>query len=110
MQKHKKLKYNISSKEIGIYNPRSFYEIKKGWLKNPEFKKTYDALEPEYAIIRAIIRKRMAKKLSQKELAKKLGTKQSAISRLESGAYNPTLSFLKKLSNVLGAKLEISIK
>ncbi len=56
-----------------------------------------------------IIRKRIESKMSQKDLAKKLGTKQSAISRLESGNYNPTLSFLKKLSTTLGGKLEIKI-
>ncbi|MCR4334306.1 MAG: hypothetical protein NUV47_01070 [Patescibacteria group bacterium] len=31
------------------------------------------------------------------------------MSRLESGNYNPTLSFLKKLSTTLGGKLEIKI-
>lgn len=83
--------------------------VLKKFLKNPKFKKAYDDLEPEYAIVRAILEKRIKSKMSQKDLAKKLGTKQSAISRLESGTYNPTLSFLKKLSATLGGKLEIKI-
>ena len=83
--------------------------VLKKFLKNPKFKKAYDNLEPEYTIIRAILKKRIESKMSQKDLAKKLGTKQSAISRLESGNYNPTLSFLKKLSTTLGGKLEIKI-
>ncbi|OGJ04920.1 transcriptional regulator [Candidatus Nomurabacteria bacterium RIFOXYC2_FULL_36_19] len=87
----------------------SFSDVKKEWLKDPKFRKSYDDLEPEYSIIRAILRKRIESKMSQKDLAKKLGTKQSAISRLESGNYNPTLSFLKKLSSTLGGKLEIKI-
>lgn len=87
----------------------SFNKHKAEMLKDPAFKKVYDALEPEYAIIRAIIKKRIESKMSQKDLAKKLGTKQSAISRLESGTYNPTLSFLKKLSTALGGKLEVKI-
>ena len=78
-------------------------------MKDPKFKKAYDDLEPEYSIIRAILKKRIEKKMSQKDLAKKLNTKQSAISRLESGTYNPTLSFLKKLSVALGGKMEIKI-
>jgi ribosome-binding protein aMBF1 (putative translation factor) len=86
-----------------------YSEVRKRWMEDPEFKKAYDALEPEYAIIRAILKKRIESKMSQKDLAKKLGTKQSAISRLESGTYNPTLSFLKKLSTALGGKLEIKI-
>jgi len=88
----------------------SYSELKKEWMKDPNFKKAYEALEPEYAIIRAIIKKRIENKMSQKDLAKKLGTKQSAISRLESGTYNPTLSFLKKLSTALNTELKISLK
>ena len=109
MKKQKKLKTYISDEEVGKFEPISFEETKREWLKDPKFKKAYEALEPEYAIIRAIIKKRIESKMSQKDLAKKLGTKQSAISRLESGTYNPTLSFLKKLSIALGSKLEVKI-
>ncbi len=92
-----------------IEDMTKFSDLHKKWMKDPKFKKAYDALEPEYAIIRALIKARIEKKMSQKDLARKLGTKQSAISRLESGTYNPTLSFLKKLSTALGGKLEIKI-
>lgn len=109
MKKYKKVKYNISDEEVGKYEPVSFSDVKTRWMKDPKFRKAYEDLQPEYAIIHAIIRKRIASKMSQKDLAKKLGTKQSAISRLESGNYNPTLSFLKKLSTTLGGKLEIKI-
>ncbi|MBI3305877.1 helix-turn-helix domain-containing protein [Candidatus Nomurabacteria bacterium] len=86
-----------------------FSDLHEKWMKDPKYRKAYQDWEPEFAIIQAIIRKRIASKMSQKDLARKLGTKQSAISRLESGNYNPTLSFLKKLSNTLGGKLEIKI-
>ena len=56
-----------------------------------------------------IIRKRVEKGLSQKELAQKIGTKQSAISRLESGTYNPTIAFLQKVGEALHSKLKISL-
>lgn len=87
-----------------------FSKFKKKALKDPEIKAEYDRLGPEYEIIEAIIRKRIEKKLSQKELAQKMGTKQSALSRLESGNYNPSLLFLKKIATALDAKLSISIK
>lgn len=109
MRTHKKTKYNITDEEVGKYEPVSFSEVRKRWMKNPKFRKAYEDLEPEYAIVRAILKKRIEGKMSQKDLAKKLGTKQSAISRLESGTYNPTLSFLKKLSTTLGGKLVIKI-
>lgn len=72
-------------------------------LKDPEFKAEYDRQQPEFAIIRA----RIEKGLTQEELAKKIGTKQSVISRLESGRANPSVAFLKKLASALNSHLQI---
>lgn len=88
----------------------SFEEHKKKLLADPEVKKYYDELEPEYELIRAVLDKRLKKKMSQAELAKKLGTGQSAISRLESGEANPSFKFLQKLAQALGARLRISFQ
>ncbi|PIP29143.1 transcriptional regulator, partial [Candidatus Kuenenbacteria bacterium CG23_combo_of_CG06-09_8_20_14_all_39_39] len=71
-------------------------------------RKAYDELGPEFELIQMIIEKRIKQNLTQSELAEKLGTKQSAISRLERGAYNPTLAFLRKTANALGAEIHIS--
>lgn len=92
-----------------IKDMTKFSDLHKKWMQDPKFKKAYDDLEPEFAIVHAMIKMRLKNKMSQKDLAKKLGTKQPAIARFESGAYNPTLSFLKKLSTALGGKLEIKI-
>lgn len=91
-------------------NLKSFSELKKELLADPEVKRHYDALEPEYAVIRAIIQKRIEKKMTQGELAKKIGTRQSAISRLESGNANPSLQFLQKIASALGTRLHISFQ
>lgn len=88
---------------------RDFDDILKEALKDPEFKKEYDALELEYSIIEQVIRKRLEKGLTQQQLAEKIGTKQSAIARLESGSTNPSVAFLEKVSKALGSKLQISI-
>src|SRR3990167_4811989 len=72
-------------------------------LKDPELKAEYDRQQPEFAVIRA----RIEKGLTQEELAKKVGTKQSVISRLESGRANPSVAFLKKLAQALNSHLEI---
>lgn len=87
-----------------------FNEFLKEQLEDPEFKEEYDALEPEYALISAVIEKRIARKMTQKELAKKMGTKQSAISRLESGSANPSFRFLQKVATALDSKLTISFQ
>lgn len=76
-------------------------------LKDPKFKAEYDKLQPEFAVIQAVIDARRNKGVTQKLLAKRIGTKQSVISRLETGGANPSISFLKKLAQALGTRLEI---
>ncbi|MCL5011023.1 MAG: helix-turn-helix transcriptional regulator [Patescibacteria group bacterium] len=88
---------------------KNYKQLKNRLLKDKEVKKSYEALRPEFEFITAIIKKRIEKGLTQKMLAKKLGTKQSAISRLESGAYNPSFAFLKKIVNAMNLELKISL-
>ena len=102
----KKSKENVFTKEeIGEYNSVPYSEVRKDWMKDPKFREGYKRLEPEYAIMRAIIEARIKKNISQKMLAKRLGTGQSAISRLESGTYNPTFKFAQKLAKALETDL-----
>jgi ribosome-binding protein aMBF1 (putative translation factor) len=84
-----------------------FQAWEKEALKNPRFKREYDKLEPEFMLIEAIIDARINKGITQKILAKRMGTKQSVISRLESGHGNPSFYFLKRLANALNTNLEI---
>ena len=86
----------------------SWSTLKNRILKDPEIKKAYDALQPEFELAAAIIQKRIDKKMTQAALAKKMGTKQSAISRLESGNSNPRFNLLKKAAKALDSKLKIS--
>ena len=88
---------------------KTYRQFKRELLKDKKIKQAYEGLGPEFAVIEMIIRRRIETGLSQQELAKKIGTKQSAISRLESGTYNPTLSFLQKVSEALNTKLKISL-
>lgn len=76
-------------------------------LKNPKIKVEYDRLQPEFALMQAILDARVKRGVTQAELAKKIGTKQSVISRLESGRANPSVAFLKKLATALNSNLEI---
>jgi len=89
---------------------KTYKQFKKELLKDKKVKYAYEKLGPEFGVIEMIIKRRIEKGLSQRELAKKIGTKQSAISRLESGTYNPSLSFLQKVGEALDAKLKISLK
>ena len=89
---------------------KSYQTLKKSLLKDKEIKKVYDDLEPEFRLSQMIIAKRIEKGMSQTALAKKIGTKQSAIARLESGTYNPSVTLLKKTARALGSSLHISFK
>lgn len=85
-------------------------QFKKKALKNKAVKAEYDALTPEFAIIRSIIHERQKRGLSQTELAKRVGTKQPVISRLESGAGNPTLDLLRRVAKALDTELHVSLR
>lgn len=85
----------------------TFKQHKAELLKDPKFKKEYEALEPKFEAISAIIQARLESGLTQAELAKKLKTKQANISRLESGKVSPSIPFLQKVAEVFGKKLEI---
>mgnify|MGYP001572240475 CR=1 FL=1 len=85
-----------------------FNTWKKQALRDPKLKAEYDRLQPEFAVIRAVIEARIKKGLTQKILAQKMKTKQSAISRLESGQANPSLNFLTKLAQATNPRQEIN--
>lgn len=89
---------------------KAYKNLKQNLLKDGEIKKAYEELEPEFELIRALIRKRIKKGFTQRELARRIGTKQSAISRLESGRYNPTVGVLRKVARALDADLKVSIR
>ncbi len=85
-------------------------EHKRGLMKDPEFRREYDALEPEYKLASDLIRLRLSRGLTQEDLAKRIHTKQSAIARLESAASLPSLSTVKKVAEALDADLYVAIQ
>jgi ribosome-binding protein aMBF1 (putative translation factor) len=64
-------------------------------------------MEVEYQVARAVVLARLRKKLTQEELARRMKTKQSVISRVENARGTPSLSFLKRLAEVLDAQLVV---
>ena len=86
---------------------KSFRETLKEQLKNPKFKKEFDDLEPEYQIIREMMKAREEKNITQVELSKLTGISQADISRLENGDANPTVAMLSRIADAFGKKLEL---
>ena len=71
-------------------------------LQDPEFRKEYEALQPEHAIIQAIIDARQQSGMTQKELSERTGIAQGDISKLEHGNANPSLRTLQRLASGMG--------
>jgi len=89
----------------------NYKEYKKAVLvKNSELRKEYEALAPQYEIIDAVIAARIEKQMTQADLAERADTKQSNISRFESGNYNPSVEFLQKIAGALDKHLEIRLR
>lgn len=85
-------------------------EYEKVLLKRPGFKEALEETRLEYEIARALIKARIERGLTQAEVAKQMHTKQSVISRVESGRTLPSLLFLKKLAQVLNLSLQIHLQ
>ena len=84
-----------------------YNDYKKKALKDPEVKREYDSLAPEYDIIQAMIDARKDQNLTQKELSERTGITQADISRIEKGTRNPSLEMLKRLAQGLGMQLKV---
>lgn len=84
-----------------------FDKMLKKEMKNPEFKAAYEALEPEYNLIQALIDARKSQNLTQKQLSELTGVDQADISKMETGISNPTLRMLQRLANGMGMRVKL---
>ena len=76
-------------------------------LEDPDNQAKWDALDPEYQVIKILVEARKKKNITQKRLAELTGITQPDISRLENGRCNPALRTLDKLAKGLGMQLKI---
>jgi transcriptional regulator with XRE-family HTH domain len=86
-------------------------QFKKEALSRTGVKQEYDALIPEFNLLREMLKARNDAGLSQAEVAELMGTKAPAITRLESsltsGKHSPSVATLKKYAMAVGCNLEI---
>jgi len=79
-------------------------------LENPEVRAEWDALDPEFAIIQAMIDARKNSGITQKQLSEKTGIAQGDISKIESGSANPSLKTLKRLAAAMNMTLKVEFQ
>lgn len=88
-------------------------ELKEKALKRKNVKREYDALEPEFSLLRELLHARQQAGLSQADIAELMGTKAPAITRLESaltnGKHSPSIATLKRYAEALGCHLQIKL-
>jgi len=82
-----------------------FEEWEAEKIKDPDFLAAAEELEPGYQV--ALLR--LLRGLTQTQLAEMIGTWQPSIARLENGTSAPSLSFLTKIADALGAKIEFKL-
>ena len=87
---------------------KSLRQFKAECMRDPEFAKAYEEMQPEFNIIRAIIDARISNNLTQKELAERTGIAQTEISRIENGSRNPSIKLLQRLADGMGMVLNVS--
>ena len=99
----------LSNEEIfsNVRKMKTFDEMLAKQMKDEEFKKEYEAIQPEMDVIRAIVDARTSQNLTQKELSERTGINQADISKLENGTKNPSINLLKRLAEGMGMTLKI---
>lgn len=85
-------------------------ELKKQWLKDPEFKAAYEGMADEFALASAVIEARAGAGLTQAELAERMDAKQSLVARIEAGGQNTTIKTLLRVAEATGTNLKISFE
>ena len=78
------------------------------WMKDPDYRGAYNALDEDFAIAAALIRARADAGLTQEQLAARMGTKQEVVARWEGGKVLPSTRTLTRLAKATGTTLRIS--
>ena len=101
----------LSNEEIfsNVRKMKTFDEMLAKQMKDEEFKKEYEAIQPEMNEIRASVDARTSQNLTQKELSERTGINQADISKLENGTKNPSINLLKRLAEGMGIDASIFI-
>ncbi len=65
-------------------------DLHKAWMKNPKYRREYEALEEEFSLTAALIEARSRAGLTQEQVARRMNTTQAVVARLEGGGSRPS--------------------
>lgn len=89
---------------------KHWHKVRTDLLEQPKIAVEHKALQPGFELASQIIAARLKQGLTQAELAAKIGTQQSAIARLESGTYNPSIQLLAKVAAATHSHLSVTLQ
>ena len=78
------------------------------YRNSAEYRAAYDASEPQFELISALIGARSHAGIDQDELAERMGIHVTAIMRLEGWRSNPSVNTLRRVAGATGTRLKIS--
>lgn len=85
-------------------------DLHQEWMREPEYRHEYEALEEEFSLIGALIEARSRAGLTQEQVAQRMNTTQAVIARLEGGGSKPSTRTLERYAEATGSRLRISFE
>ncbi len=85
-------------------------DLQRKWMKEPDYKSAYDALDDEFQLAKTLIEARKQAGLSQDQLARRMKTSQSYVARIESGQVRPSTNALERFARATGTRLKITFE
>ena len=85
-------------------------DLHKKWMKNPKYRRAYEALGEEFSLAAALIEARARAGLTQEQVAQRMKTTQAVVARLEGGGSMPSMRTLEKYAKATGTRLKISFE
>jgi ribosome-binding protein aMBF1 (putative translation factor) len=85
-------------------------DLHKTWMKDPSYRREYEALEEEFSLVAGLIEARTRAGLTQEQVARRMKTTQAVIARLESGGSKPSTRTLERFAAATGSRLKITFE
>jgi ribosome-binding protein aMBF1 (putative translation factor) len=85
-------------------------DLHKNWMKDPKYRREYQALQKEFSLVAALIDARTRAGLTQEQVARRMKTTQAVIARLEGGGSKPSTRTLERYAEATGSRLKISFE
>jgi ribosome-binding protein aMBF1 (putative translation factor) len=86
------------------------YDLQKTWMKDPDYRREYNALGEEFTLVASLIEARTRAGLTQEQVAHRMKTTQAVVARLESGGSKPSTRTLERFAAATGSRLKITFE